>query len=37
VFSKDDSILFVSCFEKALLEDLRSAKGELGNLGRTPT
>jgi len=37
VFSKEDSTLFVSCFEKALSEDLPSAKGELGILGRTPT
>ena len=37
VFSKEDAALFVSCFEKALVEDLPSAKGELGNLGKTPT
>ena len=37
VFSKEDAALFVSCLEKALVEDLPSAKGELGNLGKTPT
>ena len=37
VFSKENASLFVSCFEKVLVEDLPLAKGELGNLGRTPT
>ncbi|KAL7550895.1 hypothetical protein ACHAWF_014093 [Thalassiosira exigua] len=35
VFSKEDAILFASCFEKALSEDLPLAN--MGDLGRTPT
>ena len=37
VFSIEDAALFVSCFEKALLVDLPSAKNLVGNFGRTPT
>ena len=37
VFSREDAALFVSCFEKALVEDLPLAKGSLGDLGKTPT
>ena len=37
VFTREDAALFVSCFEKALLVDLPSAKDLVGNFGRTPT
>ena len=37
VFSKDDALLFVSCLEKVLMEDLPSSKDCLKELGKTPT
>jgi ethanolamine-phosphate phospho-lyase len=37
VFSIEDATLFLSCFEKALVNELPTAKDDLGNLGRTPT
>ena len=37
VFTKEDALLFVSCFEKALVEDLPLAKDCLKGLGKTPT
>lgn len=37
VFSKEDALLFVSCLEKALMEDLLSSKDCLEELGKTPT
>jgi len=37
VFSREDAALFVSCFEKALMEDLPLAKDHLRDLDKTPT
>ena len=37
VFSRDDALLFVSCLEKVLMEDLPSSKDCLKELGKTPT
>jgi len=37
VFSREDAEFFVSCFEKALVEDLQLVKDGLGDLSKTPT
>jgi 4-aminobutyrate aminotransferase-like enzyme len=37
VFSKEDALLFVSCLEKTLMEDLPLSKDRLEELGKTPT
>ena len=37
VFTNDDALQFVSCFEKVLVEDLPLAEDQLSGLGKTPT